>query len=57
MSLPDLEQRLTDILHATPRLMQVLAAARALDPPDWLVFSGAIYQPVLNHLTGRDLEE
>ena len=21
--------------------------------PDWLVFSGAVYQPVLNHLTGR----
>ena len=23
------------------------------DLPDWLVFSGAVYQPVLNHLTGR----
>ena len=34
--------------------MQVLQTARELDLPDWLVFSGAIYQPVLNHLTGRD---
>jgi hypothetical protein len=24
--------------------------------PDWLVFSGAVYQPVLNHLTGRPLD-
>jgi hypothetical protein len=48
-----LEQRLTDILHSTPQLMQVLHTARELDLPDWLVFSGAVYQPVLNHLTGR----
>lgn len=41
------------ILRATPGLMQVMETARALDLPDWLVFSGAIYQPVLNHLTGR----
>ncbi|WP_395671898.1 nucleotidyltransferase family protein [Phenylobacterium sp.] len=33
--------------------MHVLTTARDLDLPDWLVFSGAIYQPVLNHLTGR----
>jgi uncharacterized protein len=24
--------------------------------PDWLVFSGAVYQPVLNHLAGRPLD-
>lgn len=47
-------QRLEAILRATPRLMQVMETARALDLPDWLIFSGAIYQPVLNHLTGRD---
>jgi len=47
-------QRLEAILRATPSLMHVLTAARDLDLPDWLVFSGAIYQPVLNHLTGRD---
>jgi hypothetical protein len=54
MSAP--EQRLTDILRSTPQLMQVLLRARALDLPDWLVFSGAVYQPVLNHLTGRPLD-
>ena len=41
------------ILRATPGLMQVMETARTLDLPDWLVFSGAVYQPVLNHLTGR----
>jgi hypothetical protein len=30
--------------------------ARHLCLPDWLVFSGAVYQPVLNHLTGRPLD-
>ena len=48
-----LEQRLTDILKAAPQLMRVLKMARELDLPDWLVFSGAVYQPVLNQLTGR----
>ena len=33
--------------------MDVLRTARDLRLPDWLVFSGAVYQPVLNHLTGR----
>lgn len=51
-----LEARLVGILRATPGLMRVLATARDLDLPDWLVFSGAVYQPVLNHLTGRPLE-
>src|SRR5690606_19954924 len=37
-------------------LMQVLRTARALGLPDWMVFSGAVYQPVLNHLTGRAAE-
>jgi uncharacterized protein len=50
----DLEDRLETIVRACPSLMQVLCAARALDLPDWLVFSGAVYQRVLNHLTGRD---
>jgi hypothetical protein len=48
--------RLTAILHATPRLTEVLSVARHLCLPDWLVFSGAVYQPVLNHLTGRPLD-
>jgi hypothetical protein len=41
-------------LRASPRLMTVLETARALDLPDWLMFSGAIYQTVWNGLTGRD---
>jgi uncharacterized protein len=45
--------RLTEIVRAAPALTQVLETIRALDLPDWLVFSGAVYQRVLNHLTGR----
>src|SRR3984893_14869466 len=48
-----LRERLIDILLAAPLLMHVLRTARDLRLPDWLVFSGAVYQPVLNHLTGR----
>jgi hypothetical protein len=47
----ELRRRLTEIVRATRPLMQVLETARALDLP---VFSGAVYQPLLNHLTGRD---
>ena len=50
---PELVGKFTEILHATPSLMRVLTVARGLDLPDWLVFSGAAYQPALNHLTGR----
>lgn len=49
----DLEQRLRSILRASPRLMTVMRIARSLALPDWLIFSGAIYQPVWNHQTGR----
>jgi uncharacterized protein len=52
----ELRERLTAILHATPPLMRVLSVARHLCLPDWLLFSGAVYQPVLNHLTGRPLD-
>jgi hypothetical protein len=52
----ELRERLTAILRATPLLMRVLSVARHLCLPDWLVFSGAVYQPVLNHLTGRPLD-
>ena len=41
------------ILRAATSLMAVMETARELALPDWLVFSGAIYQRVLNHLTGR----
>jgi hypothetical protein len=49
----DLERRLETILRDAPSLMLVLETARALALPDWLLFSGAVYQPVLNHLTGH----
>jgi uncharacterized protein len=52
----ELRERLTAILRAMPPLMQVLSVARGLCLSDWLVFSGAVYQPVLNHLTGRPLD-
>ena len=41
------------MLRASPRLMQVLRAARALDLGDWMVVSGAIYNTAWNALTGR----
>src|SRR5580704_5771941 len=49
----ELPERLIEIVRMTPPLMRVLSVARHLCLPDWLVFSGAVYQPVLNHLTGR----
>jgi hypothetical protein len=52
----DLERRLEEIVRTGPTLMQVLTTVRDLDLPDWLIFSGAVYQRVLNHLTGRDLD-
>ena len=52
----ELRDRLFEIVRATSPLMRVLSASRGLGLPDWLVFSGAVYQPVLNHLTGRPLD-
>ena len=54
MSDDPLEQRLADILRAAPSLMQVMEIARDLALPDWMIFSGAIYQKAVNHLTGRE---
>lgn len=51
-----LELRLADIVRSAPNLMRVLTIARELDMPDWMIFSGAVYQRVLNHLTGRDAD-
>ena len=48
--------RLVAILRQSPNLMGVLTTARALVLPDWRIFSGAVYQTVWNHLTGRDLD-
>ncbi len=50
---PELARRLGEIVRAAPALMQVLRTMRTLGLPDWLVMSGAVYQRVLNHLTGR----
>src|SRR6202022_4141643 len=52
----ELPERLIDIVRGTPPLMRVLTVARPVLLPDWLAFSGAVYQPVLNHLTGRPLD-
>jgi uncharacterized protein len=54
--LSELEGRLESIVRRSAPLMQVLTTVRDLDPPDWLVFSGAVYQRVLNELTGRPLD-
>ena len=50
-----LRRRLAEIVRATGPLMRVLETARALALPDHLLLSGAVYQPVLNQLTGRPL--
>ena len=49
----NLEGRFIEIVRGVPTTMRVLETVRALDLPDWMVFSGAVYQPVWNHLTGR----
>jgi hypothetical protein len=52
----ELRERLTAIVRAMPPVMRVLSVARHLCLPDWLVFSGAVYQPVLNDLSRRPLD-
>lgn len=49
-----LQARLEEIVRATPSLMQALVLARSFGLPDWLYVSGAVYQRVWNHRTGRD---
>ena len=49
----DLKARLEAIVRAGPDLMTVLEGVRAEGLNDWLIFSGAVYQSVWNHLTGR----
>lgn len=51
---PDRADALSDILRASPRVMQVLTTVRGLGLPDWRLFSGAVYQTVWNSVTGRD---
>ena len=49
------EQReaLLAIIAASPTLMRTFRIARDLALPDWWIVSGAIYNRVWNHLTGR----
>jgi hypothetical protein len=51
---PDRADELSDILQASPQVMQVLTTVRGLGLPDWRLFSGAVYQTVWNSVTGRD---
>jgi hypothetical protein len=50
------EEQLITILKASPRLMHVLHIARDLRLPDWMIFSGAIYQTAWNAITRRDID-
>ncbi len=47
------EQRLVDILRASPRVMAVLAIARAANLRDWRLVAGSIYGTVWNALTNN----
>ena len=44
---------LFEIARASTTLARRLQQVRALDLPDWWIVSGAIYNQVWNHLTGR----
>lgn len=48
-----LESRLIGSVQADRDLMTVLTTIRSLALPDWMVFSGAVYQSVWNGLTRR----
>lgn len=50
------EAELVAILRRSEPMMHVLTTLARLDLPDWMVFSGAVYQRVLNHLGGRPLD-
>ncbi|MBN8632806.1 MAG: nucleotidyltransferase family protein [Rhodobacterales bacterium] len=47
------EQALRDIIAQSPALTDRLRRARDWGLPDWWIVSGAIYNTVWNHLTGR----
>ena len=47
----ELVERLVAIVRGAPSLMRMLSNHRALDLPDWLIMSGAVYQRVPNALT------
>jgi hypothetical protein len=52
----ELAEHLALLIAGSPTLMQVLTTLRALDLPDWRLFSGAVYQTVWNALTERDAD-
>src|SRR4051812_134021 len=45
--------RLRALVRESPVLMEALQAARAVDPPDWLISAGAIRDAVWDALHGR----
>jgi len=45
-------ERLEEIVRATAWLMEALEAARAVDPPDWLIGAGAVRTAVWDRLHG-----
>lgn len=42
-----------DIVSQEPLIREALARARSLALPDWLIVSGALYNSIWNHLTGK----
>lgn len=48
----ELEARLAVLIRCSPVLMRALHAARAVDPPDWLIGAGVIRDRVWDHLHG-----
>jgi hypothetical protein len=48
----ELEARLVALVRGSPVLMRALRAARAADPPDWLIGAGVIRDRVWDHLHG-----
>lgn len=48
----ELQSRLVELVRGSPVLMRALRAARAVDPPDWLIGAGAIRDHVWDRLHG-----
>ena len=53
--MPDVEARLEAIVRSTDWLMEVLAAARAVAAPDWLIGAGAVRTAVWDRLHGYEV--
>jgi N-acetylglutamate synthase-like GNAT family acetyltransferase len=50
----DIQSRLIELVHSSSMLMRALRAARAVEPPDWLIGAGVIRDLVWDHLHGFD---